>query len=69
MHENSQKFDNMSQLVKIAKYCSNWARALPGGSIAPPNVCINYDKSNKLIYQLFREHRSHLELHYAIFLV
>ena len=67
MHENSQKFAHLSQLVKIAKFCSNWARALPGGSIAPPNVRINSDKSNKLIYQLLREHRSHLELNGAIF--
>ena len=67
MHENSQKFAHLSQLVKIAKFCSAWPRVLPGGSIAPPNVRLNSEKSNKLIYQLLREHRSHLELHGAIF--
>ena len=67
MHENSQKFAHLSQLVKIAKFCSAWPRVLPGGSIAPPNVRLNSEKSKKLIYQLLREHRSHLELHGAIF--
>ena len=38
MHENSRKVEYASDLVGNSKFCTDWARVSPAGSIAPPNA-------------------------------
>ncbi len=44
MLENSQNFENPSDLVKITKFCGDQASVWPGNSTAPPNTCHIWDK-------------------------